>query len=241
MKMTVARTGYICSIMKKVLSALIAFALPIVSLAHGYWMEVVGTGKVNTPAQIRLYFGEYVSGERLSGNFLDRMKEIKVFVQGKEVAMKQQNDYWEGEFTPNKEGSYTITAINNEREVQDWTKHDLGIVRPIQYLKTVYLVGTTYSPVWTDLFLDAVIRKEKDLTYIISINKNGSPFTEARITVTHPDGEETFHTGNNINFTAPKSGLYVIDIDWIDKTPGQFKGKQYASVRHKLDYSLYHK
>lgn len=225
--------------MKKILSAFFALAIPFISFAHGYWIEIIGSGKINTVVQVRLYFGEYVSGERLSGTFLDRMKEIKVYIQEKEIAMKQSGDYWEGQFTPDKEGSYIISAINNEREVQDWTKHDLGVVRPIQYLKTVYQVGTATSGITSSLFLDAVIKKEKENSYAISVFKDGAAFSEAKITVTHPDGEETFHTGNNISFTTPKSGLYVIDIDWIDKTPGQFKGKQYQSVRHKLDYSLY--
>lgn len=226
--------------MKKLLFFILILTIPTLSFAHGYWIEISGSNQVNQPATIRLYYGEYITGERLSGKFLDKMNEIKVYADSKEIVMKQHPDYWEGQFTPSTNGSYIITAINESREVQDWTKHNLGIVRPVQYLKTIYSVGSATVSTPGNLFLDATIIKEKPDTYKITVLKENTSFAEAKITVTHPDGEETYHTGSSAEFTTPLPGLYVIDVEWIDKTPGTFKGKDYASVRYKLNYSLYH-
>jgi len=132
--------------MKYVLNFLIAvLCLPFGVWAHGYWIETEGTHKPGAAVVVKLYFGDYVAGERLSGKTLDKMKDIKVFVttpkgDRQQVEMKQGEHYWEGVFLPQGDGAYLLTGINDVREVQDWTKHNLGIVRPIQYLQAVYTV-----------------------------------------------------------------------------------------------------
>ncbi len=216
--------------------------------AHGYWMEIEGSHKVNEPVTIKLFFGEYISGERLSGNFLDRMKEIKVFARipgGKQqpVEMKQLAEYWEGTFIPLTEGNYEIVGVNDEREVQDWTRHNLGIVRPVQYLKANYQAGTAITPQTAGSFLDITVNPTTTGAYAIQVFKNNNSIGSATVVVTHPDKEETvlnLDKEGKALFTAPRAGLYIIDAEWIDKTQGEFKGKKYETVRHKLDFSLYH-
>lgn len=225
---------------------LVLTLLPFSVFAHGYWIEVQGSHKTNEPVTVRLIFGEYITGERLSGNFLDRMKEIRMYVRtsGKEepIAMKQFKDYWEGTFTPSQEGSYEIIGINDEREVQDWTKHNLGIVRPVQYLKTVYRVGNANSKQGSSSFLDITVSSTEKGTYHIQVFRNNSSYQSDKLVIVHPDGEETTlktDKDGKAVFTAKTSGMYLIDVEWIDKTPGQFKQRPYESVRHKLDFSLY--
>lgn len=169
---------------------------PIYTQAHGYWIETEGSHKVNEPFTIKLYFGEYGMGETLSDAYLDRMKEIKVYVriaggQQQPVAMKQLKDYWVGTYTPTIEGSYEIIGVNEEREVQDWTRHNLGIVRPMQYLKTVYQAGSKKTAQSSSMFLDAEITNISPGIYRIKTSKNSSPFSESTILITHPDGGET--------------------------------------------------
>lgn len=230
------------------LITLIVLAWPLSLFAHGYWIETEGSHKVNEPVIIRLFFGEYTLGDRLSGSTLDKMKDIRVFVRipgaGQQpVAMKQLTDYWEGTFIPQAEGSYEIIGINDEREVQDWNRHGLGIVRPVQYLKTVYQVGAAVTPASSSAFLDVVVSKVDEKTYTVQGFKNNAVFASQNIVVTHPGGEETVlntDKDGKATFTAEKAGLYLVDVEWIDTIPGQFKGKNYETVRHKLDFSLYH-
>lgn len=221
--------------------------LPFAGFAHGYWMEAEGSHKLKEPVTVKLYFGEYASGEKLSGKYLDRMKDIRVYVQvpggaRQLLAMKQLADYWEGTFTPDVEGTYQITGINDEREVQDWTTHNLGITRPIQYLETTYQAGALVTrPVPSSLL--GVQLKAVEGQYEILVLKNNKPLSSAEVTVslfgkkekvlrTNKDGKASFH--------ADSPGIYLVGVEWIDPTPGQFKEKPYQTVRHKLDYSLYY-
>lgn len=221
--------------------------LPFTAFAHGYWMEAEGSHKIKEPVTVKLFFGEYIAGERLSGEKLDRMKDIKVYVatpggEKQEVIMQQLHDYWEGTFTPQAEGAYEITGINDTREVQDWTKHDLGITRPIQYLKTSYLVGNNNAFQPASLFLDANIHEISKRKYEVLLTKNKLAVPSEKVTVTEYNGEAkdlVTDKDGKASFTLDKPGVYLIGVEWIDKTPGTFKDKPYETVRHKLDVSLY--
>lgn len=221
--------------------------LPFAGFSHGYWMEVQGSHKLKEAVTVRLYYGEYSSGEKLSGKPLDKMKDIKVFALApggtkQEIAMKQLPDYWEGSFVPETEGTYQLNGINDTREVQDWTQHHLGITRPIQYLETSYQVGSVITKRVSASFLN-VQWKAVDGHYEISVLKNNQPLAGAELTVslfgkqekvlrTDKEGKASFH--------AETPGVYLVGTEWIDQTPGSFKEKAYQTVRHKLDYSLYH-
>jgi hypothetical protein len=192
--------------LKKLITGLMIVCLPFTSMAHGYWVEVEGSHKINEPVTIKLFFGEYITGERLSGNFLDRMKEIRVFVrisggEQQQVTMKQLADYWTGTYTPQKEGSYEIIGINDEREVQDWTKHNLGITRPVQYLKAAYQVGAAATAPLSSSFLDVTVSNTSPDTYQLRVFKNNAAFASTKVIVTHPDGEETtLYTDQQIEY-----------------------------------------
>lgn len=221
--------------------------LPFAGFSHGFWIEAEGSHKLKDPVTVKLYFGEYASGEKLSGKYLDRMKDIKVYVQvpggaKQTVIMKQLNDYWEGTFTPEAEGIYQLTGINDEREVQDWTSHRLGITRPVQYLETSYQVGTTVTPTVPSSLLNVQL-KETGGHYEIRVLKNGAPLASNEVTVAlFGKKEKVLRTDKDgkISFHAETPGIYLVGVEWIDPTPGRFKDKAYETVRHKLDYSLYY-
>ncbi|MEI9945597.1 MAG: hypothetical protein WDN26_15440 [Chitinophagaceae bacterium] len=230
----------------KILSIIITL-FPLSAFAHGYWIEVEGTHKTKEAVTIKLFYGEYESGERLSGTYLDKMGEIKVFVlfgtTKQQITMKQLADYWQGSFTPDAEGVYEITGINDERQVQDWTAHNLGIVRPVQYLKTTYHIGTNATAQHHNAYLDIEAISPAKNNYQLHLFKNDTAFTDMKITVMHPDGWiKTIFTDTKgiASFTPAGPALYLIVVEWIDKIPGIFKQKKYETLRHRLDFTLYH-
>ena len=225
---------------------LILFCLSSLQLlAHGYWLELEGSHKVDKSFTIKMYYGDYPVGERLSGKTLNKMKDIKVLVitpagEKQSVAMTQRKDYWEGQFIPTTKGSYVIVGINEEREVQDWTKHHLGITRPVQYLKYRYDVGTQ-TGLSSGLFLDATLTKLSRKKYEVLLTKDGKPLPRQKLVVAEFDnGEEHYQTDKQgrVNILLENPGLYIFSVDWIDTRPGNFKGKDYETVRHRLDVSF---
>ncbi len=230
----------------RILTIICIALLPFTAIAHGYWLETEGPHKAKKETTVKLYFGDYTAGEKVSGKSLDKMKDIKMSVitpagEKQSIEMKQQEAYWEGTFTPQTDGTYEITGINDEREVQDWTKHHLGIVRPIQYLKTQYQVGKKATPAQAPLFLDVAIAQTSAKNYEVSIRKNGAPLEAQEVLLAaYGQKERVFNTDVNgkVVFNIDNPAWYVLSTEWIDKTPGEFKQKAYKTVRHRLDVSL---
>lgn len=214
--------------------------------AHTYWVTTEGSHRVNEWVKIKIYFGEYVTGELLSGKALDKIKDIKILVRisgeaDNFIEMVQDTGFWEGSFVPHKEGSYEIIGLNNTREVQDWTKHGFGIVRPVQYLKHVYQVGNLATQQSSSAFFDITLNQLNDSIYSGKIFKNNSVAAHCKFFISTPNGDETAYETDqhgNYTFTATKPGLYLIGIDWIDNTKAVFKGKPYNSTRHRMDASI---
>lgn len=212
--------------------------------AHGYWIELKGSGKINEPVQVQLFFGEYSHGLREKGATLNKMADIKITVmdtdgQKTDVAMTQTNTHWEGTFTPKKTGYYQVLGINDTRDVQDWHKHNLGIVRPVQFLRADYVVGEVERTASAQM-LDVVARPEGN-TVGLRVYKAGRGFANSSVKVINPEGwEKTCATNEQgrTSFVANQKGLYVVELEWIDKTPGTFKEKPYESVRYRCDMTL---
>lgn len=220
--------------------------LPMLSVAHGYWLETKGSGKVNEPVKILLFYGEYASEIREKGNKLDKMADIMVSVidvSGNKTAIKmtQTETHWEGFYTPTQEGNYQILGINDTREVQDWHKHKLGITRPVQFVRTNYVVGN--SPQSTPKnyqFLDIVASKQGEFIALTAY-KNNVPLDSTKIIIINPQSWEKIKTTNErgrVTFLPTGKGMYLAEIEWIDKTPGNFKGKNYETIRYKSKTTL---
>lgn len=220
--------------------------LPVLSMAHGYWLETKGSGKVGEPVKILLFYGEYASEIRERGNKLDKMAEILVSVidiEGNKYAIKmtQTDTHWEGFYTPTKEGNYQILGINETREVQDWHKHKLGITRPVQFVRTNYIVGN--APLTTPKtyqFLDIVASKQGEFIALTAY-QNNQPLDSTKIIIINPQSWEKIKTTNErgrVTFLPTGKGMYLAEIEWIDKTPGIFKGKEYATIRYKSETTL---
>jgi hypothetical protein len=231
--------------MKK-LSFLAAFILlPILSIAHGYWLEVQGSGKVNEPAKIQIFYGEFENQRRETGKLLDKMAEIKIFVLDEkgvktEIVMNQTDTHWEGVFTPQSEGLVQIIGINDTREVQDFTKHNLGIVRPVQYLRTSYQVGKVETEQIAASLMDALVKQSGDNIMVATWKENQS-YAKSKVKIINPEGwvKDKITNDNGKTQLKPNTkGLYLVELEYIDKTPGTFKGKDYQTVRYRCETTL---
>jgi hypothetical protein len=231
--------------MKKLFFLFLLISIPFLSEAHGYWLEVEGSGKIAQLAKILIYFGEFENQKRETGSLLDKMAEIKIYVidtdgNKKEISMSQTDTHWEGIFTPTKEGLYQILGINDTREVQDWRKHSLGIVRPVQYLRTTYSVGNSTNNQKSEAELDALVTQSGD-NIMVTAWKNKEAFAKAKIRVINPEGWAKDKVTNDNGKTQLKSnrkGLYLIELEYIDKNPGNFKGKDYETVRYRCETTV---
>ena len=230
--------------MKRTLIALLFIGLPFLSLAHGYWLEVKGNGQVGQAVAVQLYFGEYENHLRERGKMLASMSDFKAYAidpSGKriEIPLRHTETCWDGSFTPSQPGTYQVLAVNDTRGVQDWTRHGLGVVRPVEYLRQHYVAGSPTAAAAQPLPLDvtAVWGKTVQLTAL----KGGTPLAKTKLTVLNPEGWEKTVTTNEqgvATFLPAGKGMYLVELDDRGKEPGTFQGKEYQGVRTKFALTL---
>lgn len=89
------------------------------------------------------------------------------------------------------------------------------------------------------LFLDIVPEGKGSLKF--SVTKGGQPYGEARVEVLAPNGwSRGFESGKDgkVEIQAPWPGLYIVKTTWKDQTPGEFKGRKYATASHAATLSF---
>jgi len=237
-------------IMKRICYILLLLvSFPVISMAHGYWMDIKGSGKVNQPVLIQVCFGEideYSVRHRETGPELALTGDFRITVineKGQHIAIQihQKTDCWEGTFIPREKGIYQILGINDELPVVDRSKTGGKNVRPIDYLCAVYHVekpGSVSKPVQ---LLDMVTYPKGKLIIGKAFN-NGVPVAnDTKIRVFNPENWEKSLITNEqgeFAFMPAMKGLYILRQDWVVPVSGTYKGLSYTSIRHRCNYCL---
>lgn len=235
--------------MKKILSKLafgfVLLLVPMFGNAHNIWLETKGSGKVNEKVQVQLFFGEYGEEAPEKGAKLDWLKVIKIYLidasgSKTEIAMTQTETHWQGSFEAKTAGTYQIIGVNDQGEVRDMSKKNLGFGRSVLYLKSTYTVKTPVAKESAIQPLDLTAQKQ-NTSYLLTAFKDKKEQGDLNITIINPDGWVKTVETNEIgqaSFTPNKKGLYLINLEWIDNTKGSFKDKAFDNTVNKTVLSL---
>lgn len=234
--------------MKKSLSSLLLLLLPLLTEAHSYWLELKGSGKVGEPMTVQCYFGELENGLREKGPMLNSMKAFTASVllpngTTEPITFAPAENCYQAQFTPKQAGTYQVLLVNDTRAVQDWTKHNLGIVRPREYLRAICQVGDAPLSAKPVFYLDATPQNKPAVSKstTVLITKDGAAYANTPVKLTGPDGKQSKLTADAnglITLTPTGAGQYVVDVDFMDKTPGKYQEKEYQAVRNKMALTL---
>lgn len=257
---------------KKSLFVLVFTVLTTSVLGHGIWIEIVNKGPVGKEATVHLYFGEINHGVKEKGMKWyggDMFKDYKAVVKphgttvGKTLTLSASETSMLAKFTPKVPGIYQIVALNEDSPVRDLTKHGMGMLKDISYLRTTF---------------EATSRRQKqegriDLSPMVKYDivpfpaKNGygeydshrstwrvnervyatfyvdfKPAADQEIKITSPDGWSVTRKTNKegeFNFTPYKKGVYLATYQSKKKVGGTFNGKKYDMSRIKATVLLH--
>lgn len=234
--------------MTRTLSIVLLLLFPLLTEAHSYWLELKGSGKVGEPMMVQCYFGELENGLREKA---DKLAGIKAFTASlllpdgttESLTLSPAENCYQAQFTPKQTGTYQVLLVNDTRAVQDLTKYNLGIVRPREYLRAICQVGggaLSAKPVhFLDVTPDGSLKAGQPTKLMVS--KDAAPYGNALVKLTTPDGRQTKQSADAsglLVLTPTVAGQYVVDVDFVDKTPGKYQGKDYEAVRNKTALTL---
>ncbi len=197
--------------------------------AHYLWIESGDTGA-------KLYYGEpdVLLKEKSPGK-LDNIKAPLAFVpdvvNGKATAIgiSRSPEYFiiaSGKTAP------IVLASEESLEVRDLTKHGLGFAKSNYYARHGQ-ADARNSPLALDL------QSRGPNTYTVLYR--GQPLQNAKLEVIAPNTwmqEHTTDAQGTVQINAPWRGQYVVHVLHIDKTPGEFDGKKYDSLRNHFTYTF---
>lgn len=238
--------------MRQIKTLYILFALlsfPFLSHASGYWLDIKGSGKVNEPVKIQVCYGvvdDLSIRHREKGTELALVGDFKISIidskgERVNVTIYPKADCWEATYIPHEKGVYQILGMNSIHPVVDRSKTGGKNILPIDYLCTAYNVEDQSAVVKPVQFLDIITRQEGKLLVIKVFNNNSFANTSTKLRVFNPENWEkelSVDEHGEAVFMPTMKGLYVIRQDWVDPTPGTYKGVSYTSIRHRCNYCL---
>ncbi len=203
--------------------------------AHYLWIEHSTDGP-------KLYFGEAEAllKEKSPGK-LDSIKAPQAFVMDEKsgnyeaVSIKREAEYFA---IDHKKGASAVVIVEESLDVRDLSKNALGFAKSNYYARhhQPAIENSTDSP----LALDVQGSKPNQLTVLY----RGQPLKDAKLYVIAPNTWMQEHETNSrgmVNINTPWRGQYVVHVVHVDKTPGEFAGKKYDTLRNHLTYSFIQK
>jgi hypothetical protein len=216
--------------------------------AHYIWLEAPTSTKIGKEVNIKIYYGEYNEGVReIKGGRLEELNGIVFWVIAPNgtktklpVNIEEKN--FQVKFTPFTKGIYTFLATNKVKEVADWSKFNIGIVKPQYYASSQLQVGKS------NLFADKIMYPELAITPILSKDKKqkfqllyyNKPFANTKLSLHGPNlWSKEFKTDANGFFTADAigKGLYLIECIYKESKSGNFNNIKFEGIRHRATYS----
>lgn len=206
--------------------------LPLAGKAHYLWIES------EKPTEARVYFGEFVEAvrEKAGGRLDEREKlEGKLALADKSTPLKfdKQPDHFAVKLDQ-PTGWLLVQDLTDG--VKDWTKSDIGIVKPMFYARAA--VANKPTPAKPALLLD-ILPVGEDPNQLRVVFKD-QPLAKAKVLVSAPNlwmQELQTDEAGHVKISTPFPGRYVIEVIHKERTPGEFEGKAYEAIRHRATYS----
>jgi hypothetical protein len=213
--------------------------------AHALWIETAEKGRIGQQQKVRVYYGEYITGERDSvAKWYSDVKEFTLWVTGPDQKKVQLQltpgvNYYEADFTPSAEGNYVLTISHEAKELGGTTKYHFLSSASVSVGNHVNatLAPSNILQLNTTQQESAKVNKQLSLKAYL----NSTAAAGKTITVFSPSGwsrELISDANGTASFTPVWPGLYVVEVSDMDKTPGEHHGKAYTSTWKGATYSF---
>lgn len=230
--------------------AILPFLLLISShavFAHALWIETNPTGTKDKTHEIKIFFGEFADKDiSAADKWFSDLKDFGLLVitpDGKEIKLSsiKKADHYLAQFTPNKDGIYTLVMHHTAKDTYGTMKLDYNSSATV-------VVGNQFNG--KDVMFDKnAINLVSGEAHTASTNKtllvksiyDGKPAVEKEIKVFAPNGWGKILYSNEkgeIKFTPLWPGKYMVEFAYTDKTSGEHHGKKYEEVWKVATYII---
>lgn len=218
-------------LLSQIALALSGMALGFPAGAHYLWLQ--HDGKAG-----HLYFGEYEESvrERSPGR-LDEMPGPVLQTIGRDGSVEPLSATREASgftFGMPRQGA-TVLATESHYAVKDWTRHHIGVVKPMFYAR---LIGNPKESGGKTLPLD-IQPTAKPQEFRITFRDAPLPGVDVRVIARNGWAREATSDRNGlVRFSLPWQGQYILHAVHLEQSAGTFEGKAYEAIRHRTTATL---
>lgn len=214
--------------------------------AHALWIETTAAGKVGQKQSVKVFYGEYATNERDSiAKWYSDVKECTLWLIGPDLKKTELKltpgvNHFEGAFTPDQNGAYTLVVSHEAKELGGTTKYHFLSSANVIVGKSTPIV--TQNPNVLKLHVDGIsvnpkVNKPIQLTALIQ----DAAAKGKTVSVFSPNGwskELTTDENGKVVFIPLWAGRYVIEVSDMDNIAGQHYGKDFAATWKGATYSF---
>jgi uncharacterized GH25 family protein len=232
--------------MKKINFALLTLVFSFITTslsAHALWMETSANGTPGKEQVVKIYYGEFVEGERDTvSKWYSDIKDFTLWLVGPDQKKVQITstpgaNYYEAKFTPTQNGVYTLAVAHYAKELGGASRYQFLTTTEVTVGKSVV---NNVAPVNLLQFQkQGLVKINKPLQLNLTLNKVNA--TGKKVKVFSSNGwnkELTTDANGGISFVPPFPGRYVVEISDQDKTAGNHQGKPYTETWNTASYSI---
>jgi len=217
----------------------IAFFLQTSSLfAHALWIETNTAGKAGQKQTIKIVYSEPNDKPEKIADWYSDVKEFTLWLTGPDkqkvkLATTPADDHFTSEFTPEKDGVYTITVSHTAKELGGKTKYQFNASAIVSVGKSLAGNDPALNANEISLFADASKAYKVNKPFLLTGFFKEKPSEKLHVAVHSPSGwnkEINTNAQGIAEFTPIWAGKYSIEASKSEKEEGEHNGKNYTSV-----------
>ncbi|MEO7977707.1 DUF4198 domain-containing protein [Flavobacterium sp.] len=226
------------TIKKAILLFFLLMATPSL-FAHALWIETNSTGIKGKSHEISIYFGEFSDNDiTKSEKWFSDLKDFTLVLispskKETKLTTKALENKYQGFFTPDEEGVYTVVMHHKVKDVYGTMVLDYNSSATVVVANKKSGNYATANNNVIGLFIENADIAKKDVKINVSALYQGTPAKSQKLKVIAPNGwEKELWTNDKgeISFTPLWSGSYMVEFAYTEKLSGEHNGKKHDEI-----------
>ena len=226
--------------MKRTISIFVLLLIAVLGKvsAHALWIQTSTVGKAGQKQAIKIVYSEPNDKPEKIADWYSDVKDFTLWVTGPDkhkvkLPTTEAVDHFTSEFTPEKEGVYTISVSHTAKELGGKTKYQFNASAVVAIGKSVAGNDPALNPNDISIFADASKTYKVNKPFALTGFIKEKPADNLQVAVHSPSGwnrEISTNTQGVAEFTPIWPGTYSIEASKSEKEEGEHNGKNYTSV-----------
>ena len=225
--------------MKNTISIFALLLLSVSNLfAHALWIETSTTGKTGQKQSVKIIYSEPDDKPEKLADWFSDVKEFELWLttpdkQKVKLTTVAGEDNFTSEFTPEKDGVYTLSISKAAKELGGTTIYEFNASAIVKVGKSLAGNDAAFNGNNINVFADASKTYKANQTLNLTTILKGKPTEKLHVGVSSPSGWNK-NISSNANgvaeFTPIWPGIYKIEASTSEDVKGDHFGKPYDSI-----------